>query len=679
VGPNHYVETVNTTLAIYNRGGTQLSNQTLQTFFSSLGGVQIISDPFVTYDTFAGKFVVGAIDYDGLGSDSRLDFAVSNTNDPTGSWTFHRFDMSNDGSGGHFADFPRFGYNNDAYVVSFNMYASPTGAGVHVDTLSVRKSDLASFVYVWPVGTVNIPGMTPTVMHDATAGGPMWLVGLGSASSIKIFNMTNELSSSPTIQAYSVSVPGYTSVPSLLHQPGGTFSVGNDTRILNAAMRGGMLVASHTVGLSGDAAARWYEFDTTGTSPTLLQSGQVSPGTSTDTYYPTIEINTAGSLGLTYMESSPTEYMSMYVTGRSAGDPVGQMETGVSPAALHGTSRYTSSRAGDYSGMSVDPSNGLTFWATNEFKGAANWNTGFASFSVGATHLNFVEPATVTAGTPFQITVQALDGNNQLDTGYTGTVHFTATNGAQATYTFTPADQGQRAFTLILTRAGTLGVTGTDTISGITGTTSFVIAPAAPDHIGFSEPATVTAGVPFPITVTVQDAYNNTVTGYTNTVHFTATNGAMADFPFMPADMGQRTFNIVLNRAQTLGITASDMMTGISGNTSFTIVPAAADHLVFLQQPTDTMVGQTMSPVMVAVVDQYGNVETGDSSDMITLSIGVNPGGGTLSGTFTVTVVNGLATFGDLLIDMPGMGYTLHASIGGALPDIDSNPFNITM
>jgi hypothetical protein len=106
--------------------------------------------------------------------------------------------------------------------------------------------------------------------------------------------------------------------------------------------------------------------------------------------------------------------------------------------------------------------------------------------------------------------------------------------------------------------------------------------------------------------------------------------------------------------------------------------PAAADHLLFLQQPTDTGAGQTISPVLVAVVDAFGNVETSDNSDTITLSIGSNPSGGTLSGTLSLTVVNGVATFSDPSIDLAGIGYTLHASIGGGLPDLDSNLFNIT-
>jgi hypothetical protein len=84
---------------------------------------------------------------------------------------------------------------------------------------------------------------------------------------------------------------------------------------------------------------------------------------------------------------------------------------------------------------------------------------------------------------------------------------------------------------------------------------------------------------------------------------------------------------------------------------------------------------------MVEIVDAFGNVLTNDNGDTVTLSIGVDPSGGTatLSGTtMNVQVVNGMATFSDLTIDQPGVGYTLHATVGGGLADIDSDPFNIT-
>jgi streptogramin lyase len=108
------------------------------------------------------------------------------------------------------------------------------------------------------------------------------------------------------------------------------------------------------------------------------------------------------------------------------------------------------------------------------------------------------------------------------------------------------------------------------------------------------------------------------------------------------------------------------------------VTPAAADHLLFLQQPTDTAAGQTITPaVTVAVVDPFGNVITSDNLDTVTLTIGTNPSGGTLSGTLTVTVSGGVATFDDLSIDLAGIGYTLHAMAAG-LTDADSLAFRIT-
>jgi hypothetical protein len=193
-------------------------------------------------------------------------------------------------------------------------------------------------------------------------------------------------------------------------------------------------------------------------------------------------------------------------------------------------------------------------------------------------------------------------------------------------------------------------------------------------------PATVTAGTPFAIAVQVVDPFGQKAVGYTGMVHFTASNGAMADYTFTATDGGQHTFgDVVLRQAGVLTVTGTDTADGsITGGTALTVTPAAPDHLLFQQQPADTAAGQTIRPaVTVAVVDAFGNVETGDNSDGVTVSLGTNPSGGTLSGTLTVTVSGGLATFSDLSIDLAGDGYTLHATAPG-LVDANSNAFNIT-
>ncbi len=103
----------------------------------------------------------------------------------------------------------------------------------------------------------------------------------------------------------------------------------------------------------------------------------------------------------------------------------------------------------------------------------------------------------------------------------------------------------------------------------------------------------------------------------------------------------------------------------------------AADHLAMGQQPGNTTTGQSIYPsVTVQVLDQFGNLTV--STTNVTVAIGNNPGGGTLSGTLTVPAIAGVAIFSDLSIDNPGTGYTLTASATG-LTGTNSSAFNITL
>src|SRR5262249_14434478 len=91
----------------------------------------------------------------------------------------------------------------------------------------------------------------------------------------------------------------------------------------------------------------------------------------------------SGNIGLTFMQSSKNQYMSMYVTGRAATDRSETMRTPVLVQGGLGT--YLGSRAGDFSGLSIDPDTG-TFWAASEYsRGGANLGgTAVANFSVSA-------------------------------------------------------------------------------------------------------------------------------------------------------------------------------------------------------------------------------------------------------------------------------------------------------
>jgi hypothetical protein len=99
--------------------------------------------------------------------------------------------------------------------------------------------------------------------------------------------------------------------------------------------------------------------------------------------------------------------------------------------------------------------------------------------------------------------------------------------------------------------------------------------------------------------------------------------------------------------------------------------------LVFMTQPTAVVAGSSVSPsVTVAAEDSLNRIVT-TSNATITIAISTNPGGGTLSGTASAAVVNGVATFANLSIDKTGTGYKLTATSSSL--SVVSSAFNVTV
>lgn len=113
---------------------------------------------------------------------------------------------------------------------------------------------------------------------------------------------------------------------------------------------------------------------------------------------------------------------------------------------------------------------------------------------------------------------------------------------------------------------------------------------------------------------------------------------------------------------------------------SVVVLNPATDHLTFSVQPSRTIPFETITPaVQVRVLDDAGSPVTGFTGP-VTIAIGHNGGmlmPGTLSGTKTVTALNGAATFNDLSIDQLGNGYTLVVSAPG-VAGAESASFNIS-
>ena len=113
------------------------------------------------------------------------------------------------------------------------------------------------------------------------------------------------------------------------------------------------------------------------------------------------------------------------------------------------------------------------------------------------------------------------------------------------------------------------------------------------------------------------------------------------------------------------------------------VMPAATavpTSLAFVQQPTSTVAGGTITPaVTVRVLDATGQVVPG-STLAITVGLGVNPAGGTLAcgpATCTKAAVAGVVTFDTLSLATVGTGYALSAT-GAGVTAAQSDVFAIT-
>jgi len=175
----------------------------------------------------------------------------------------------------------------------------------------------------------------------------------------------------------------------------------------------------------------------------------------------------------------------------------------------------------------------------------------------------------VTAGTAGTFTISVLNPDGSADTGYSGTVQITSSDPQAvlpANFTITG---GSATFSATLKTAGVQSLTATDTVTpGITGSdVGIVVTPAAASQFLLSAPSSVRSGSKFSVTLTVEDAYGNVVTGYVGTVHFTSSDSTGTlpkNYTFTAGDAGVHTFTnaFILKKKGTQSLTVTDIANG---------------------------------------------------------------------------------------------------------------------
>jgi hypothetical protein len=215
----------------------------------------------------------------------------------------------------------------------------------------------------------------------------------------------------------------------------------------------------------------------------------------------------------------------------------------------------------------------------------------FISLDLGApgtaVYFALAAPASVPPGTPFDVTVTALDPYGNTAVNYEGTVTFTSSDAypglLPADYSFTSADQGRHTFSGDVTffTAGAQRLMAQDIAnSSITGSATVAVVAAPASQLLITASATVVSGKPFDVALAALDPYANVDMNYAGTVTWTSGDtdpGVIlpADYSFQATDKGSVAFpgGVTLITPGDQTITATDTASGITRTVTVTVVP----------------------------------------------------------------------------------------------------------
>jgi hypothetical protein len=256
------------------------------------------------------------------------------------------------------------------------------------------------------------------------------------------------------------------------------------------------------------------------------------------------------------------------------------------------------------------------------------------------------------SGLPFNVTVTAEDAYlNPVTADSSDSVTLSAMGNAVAAANPLTLANGVAIFSVTDNTAETITIKATDGENN-TGTSSSITVNAdVLDHFAISTIASSqTAGTPIAgITLTAQDAENNTLTLFTNTVTYSGTAGITGTSAVFTAGVlsGVSITPTVAGSSLTFIVTATG---GTAyGTTSFTVSPAivSAANSVISASPTSVIAGGA-STITVTEKDAYGNQENSSGEVTPVLSVPSSSSLGTLTdnhnGTFTATLTTSTNT-----------------------------------
>lgn len=401
VSPDLFIQTVNKSIAIYNKDGSL--TEPPRSFNQFFVGDNLLcdsynrGDPVVVYDRFAQRWVVSDFAHSSDFGPFYECLAVSKTMTPTlqaSDWWMYAVEISPSSLN----DYPKLGVWRDGYYLSFNMFTLVNGDWEWdgVELWAFEKSALLSGAAIQPISfhleaETNYASLLPAhALDEPQEGAPAYFASVYPPDKLQIWKFQadwaapsnssldgpEEIDIAPF--AIAASVPQLNTpmlLDSLSYRPMMQLIYRSIDDIESLWM-------NHTVASGGVGGVRWYEVRDPGGQPALYQQGTYQPD-ERHRWMGSLSVDQDGNMAVGYSMSGESMHPAIYYTGRLAGETPGLLPQAEQALILgSGSQTYYIPRWGDYSTMAVDPVDDCTFWYTTEYYSTSGyrWQTRIGSF-----------------------------------------------------------------------------------------------------------------------------------------------------------------------------------------------------------------------------------------------------------------------------------------------------------
>jgi len=416
VGKNHYVQTVNSDITVFDKSGRPLLGPVaINTLFRGFGGLceqHNDGDPVVLYDQLADRWVVSqfAITIPSgspspAGSPYYHCIAVSKTPDPMGAYHRYAYQYT------YLNDYPKMGVWPDGYYQTFNMFDT-TKAGYPFVGGKLCAYDRAAMLegkaanqQCFDLGD-QLGGVLPADLDGTRlppAGSPNYMLAVNDSNHLGVWKFQVDWANAANTKLTGpLNLPIASFVPACddkqgtcIPQPGTSQQLDalSDRLMFRAAYRNfgdrESMVVTHAIKVGTASGIRWYELRIDKGQPVIHQQGTYAPD-SNHRWLGSAAMDAVGNMAIGFSVAGDNLKPSIRVAGRLAKDPLNVLARGESVVMAGTGSQLPSlfqplSRWGDYSMLTVDPADDCTFWFTDQYlkkDGSANWHTRVGSFKL---------------------------------------------------------------------------------------------------------------------------------------------------------------------------------------------------------------------------------------------------------------------------------------------------------